>query len=393
MATTAWTAALAASALALAAGGVWAQEEEPIKVGIVTTLSGAPAALGEQLVRGFQLAVEEMGGEMGGRPVEVVIRDDELQPEVAQLAARELVEREEVDFVVGTTFSNMLQAIFKPVTDAEVFLLSPNAGPSTFAGRNCHPFFFATSYQNDQNHEVMGRVATEAGYGRVVLLAPNYQAGRDSFAGVKKSYEGEVVEEIFVPLESQDFSAELARIAEARPDALFAFMPGGLGVRLVGQFRQAGLADQMAFLSAFTTDETTLPAQGEAALGFLTGSSWAPDLDNEANRAFVDAYIEAHDAVPGSYAAHAYDTARLIRSAVGAVEGDLSDKEALREALKAAEFDSVRGDFAFGDNQFPVQDFHLLEVVEREDGRIATAFERTVFEDYQDSYAAECDME
>lgn len=393
MATTAWRAALAASALALAAGGALAQGEEPLKIGIVTTLSGAPAALGEQLVNGFQLAVEEMGGEMDGRPVEVVIRDDELQPEVAQLAARELVEREGVDFVVGTTFSNMLQAIFKPVTDAEVFLLSPNAGPSTFAGRNCHPFFFATSYQNDQNHEVMGRVATESGFERVVLLAPNYQAGRDSFAGFKKSYEGEVVEEIFVPLESQDFSAELARISEARPDALFAFMPGGLGVRLVGQFRQAGLADQMAFLSAFTTDETTLPAQGEAALGFLTGSSWAPDLDNEANRAFVEAYIEKHDAVPGSYAAHAYDTARLIDSAVRAVEGDLSDKEAVRRALRAAEFESVRGDFAFGDNQFPVQDFHLLEVVEREDGRIATAFERTVFEDYADAYAAECEME
>lgn len=393
MTSKAWAAAAAASALALAAGGALAQGEEPLKIGIVTTLSGAPAALGEQLVDGFQLAVEEMGGEMGGRPVEVVIRDDELQPEVAQLAARELVEREGVDFVVGTTFSNMLQAIFKPVTDAEVFLLSPNAGPSTFAGRNCHPFFFATSYQNDQNHEVMGRVATESGFERVVLLAPNYQAGRDSFAGFKKSYEGEVVEEIFVPLEAQDFSAELARIAEARPDALFAFMPGGLGVRLVGQFRQAGLADQMAFLSAFTTDETTLPAQGEAALGFLTGSSWAPDLDNEANRAFVEAYIEAHDAVPGSYAAHAYDTARLIDSAVRAVEGDLSDKEAVREALRAAEFESVRGDFAFGANQFPVQDFHLLEVVEREDGRIATAFVRTVFEDYADAYAAECEME
>lgn len=389
----AWRAALAAAA-ALAAGGAWAQEEgEPLKVGIITTLSGAPAALGEQLVNGFELAVEQMGGELGGRPVEVVIRDDELQPEVAQLAAREMVEREEVDFVVGTTFSNMLQAVFKPITDAEVFLLSPNAGPSTFAGRNCHPFFFATSYQNDQNHEVMGRYATEAGLKRVVLLAPNYQAGRDSFEGFKKSYEGEVVEEIFVPLEQQDFSAELALIAEAQPDALFAFMPGGLGVRIVQQFRQAGLAEQMDFLSAFTTDETTLPAQGEAALGFHTGGSWAPDLDNEANQAFVEAYIEAHDAVPGSYAAHAYDTALLIDSAVRAVDGDLSDKEAVREALQAAEFDSVRGDFAFGNNQFPIQDFYLLEVVERPDGFIATSVERPVFEDYQDSYAAECDME
>ena len=387
-----WKAALAASALMAAPMAGAQAQEEPLKVGLIATLSGAPAALGEQMVNGFQLAVDQMGGELGGRPVEVIVKDDELEPDVAQLAARELVEREEADFVVGTIFSNMLQAIFKPVVQSETFLISPNAGPSTFAGRNCNPYFFVTSYQNNQNYEVLGQFANEAGYERVFMLAPNYQAGRDSFEGFKKTFEGEVVDEVYTPLGHQDFSAELARISEADPDALFTFMPGGMGVRLVKQFRQAGLADRMDFMSAFTTDETTLPGQGADALDFYAAGAWAPDLDNEANRAFVNAYMEEHGSVPGSYAANAYDAALLIDAAVRAVGGDLSDKDALREALRAADFGSLRGEFAFGANQFPVQDFYLLKVVERDDGQFATSVDRVVFEDYVDSYAAECSM-
>ena len=369
-----------------------ASPEGPVTVGMVVTLSGPPAALGTQARDGFQLALEQMDGKLGGREVELLVEDDELKPEVAQQKARELVERSEADFVVGTIFSNMLQAIYKPIVESETFLISPNAGPSTFAGRNCNPYFFVTSYQNDQIAEALGQFATEKGYGRVFILAPNYQAGRDQAQGFKKTFEGEVVAEDFSPLGHQDFSAELARIADAKPDALFTFMPGGMGVRLVKQFRDAGLADSMDFVSAFTTDETTLPGQQDAALDFFSAGSWAPDLDNEANKAFVSAFEEKYGYVPGSYAAQAYDTALLIDSAVRAVGGDLSDKDAVREALRAADFDSVRGKFSFNTNQYPVQDFYLTKVVKRDDGNFATSIDRKVFEDYKDSYAAECSM-
>ena len=387
-----WKGSVAAAALAFMGGSPAAAQDDPLKVGMVLTLSGAPAALGEQARDGFELALDRMGGELGGREAELIVKDDELKPEVAQLAARELVEREEVDFVVGTIFSNMLQAIFKPVVQSETFLISPNAGPSTFAGRNCNPYFFVTSYQNNQNSEVLGQFANEAGHERVFMLAPNYQAGRDNFEGFKQTFEGTVVDEVYTPLGHQDFSAELTRIAEADADALYTFMPGGMGVRLVKQFRQAGLADQMDFMSVFTTDETTLPGQGADALDFYAAGSWAPDLDNEANRQFVDAFVEEYGYVPGSYAAQAYDAALLIDSAVRAVDGDLGDKDALREALEAADFDTVRGEFAFNDNHYPVQDFYLLKVMEREDGQFATSIDRLVFEDYRDSFAGECRM-
>ncbi|MEM1382070.1 MAG: ABC transporter substrate-binding protein [Pseudomonadota bacterium] len=365
---------------------------ETLKIGMIVTLSGPPAALGKQVEDGFKLALDELGGSLGGVDTELLVEDDELKPDVAITKAKGFVERDEVDIVVGTIFSNMLQAIFKPVTQSETFLISPNAGPSTFAGRNCSPYFFATSYQNNQNFEVLGKYAEEKGFEKVFLMAPNYQAGKDSVAGFKSYFTGEIADEVYTPLGHKDFSAEIARMATSGADALFTFMPGGMGVRFVKQFRQAGLADKMTFLSAFTVDETTLPAQKDDALGFFGAGNWAPDLDTPGNAEFVAAFESTYGYVPGTYAMQAYDTAKLIDAAVRTVGGDLSDKEALRAALKAADFPTIRGEFAFNNNHYPVQDFYLLQVAKRADGKFQTEIAEKVFEDYADSYAAECAM-
>jgi branched-chain amino acid transport system substrate-binding protein len=377
-----------AAALGALAAPAWGQEK--VRIGIVTTLSGPAAVLGQQLRDGFALAVKDLGGKLGGREVEIVIADDELKPDVAVTKVRGLIERDKVDFVVGPVFSNVLQAIAKPVTDAQVVLISPNAGPSSLAGKGCHPLFLATSYQNDQNHEVLGKVAQDRGYKRVYLLAPNYQAGKDSLAGFKRHFKGEVVEESYVPLNTLDFQSELAKIASLRPDALFTFMPGGMGVNLVKQYKQAGLAERIPFLSAFTVDESTLPAQQDAAVGLFGGSNWAPNLDTPENKAFVSAYEKAYNSVPGSYAMHAYDTAVLIASAVKAVNGNVADRSALRGALRKTDFKSLRGDFKFNVNGFPIQDFYLVKAAKRADGKFQTEIVEKVFEDYGDVYAKEC---
>jgi branched-chain amino acid transport system substrate-binding protein len=379
-----------ATALGALAGPALGQDK--LKIGVVTTLTGPAAVLGQQLRDGFNLAVKDLGGRLGGREVEVVIADDELKPDVAVTKVRGLIERDKVDFVVGPVFSNVLQAMVKPVTDARVFFISPNAGPSSVAGKGCHPFFFATSYQNDQVHEVLGKVAQDRGYKRVYLLAPNYQAGKDSLAGFKRHFKGEVVEESYVPLNTLDFQSELAKIASMRPDTIFTFMPGGMGVNLVKQYKQAGLAERIPFLSAFTVDESTLPAQQDAAVGLFGGSNWAPNLDTPENKKFVAAYEGAYNSVPGSYAMHAYDTALLIDSAVKAVNGNLGDKDALRAALKKAAFKSLRGDFKFNANGFPIQDFYLVKVGKRPDGKFQTEIVDKVFDDYADVYAKECSL-
>src|ERR1700704_4653894 len=372
----------------LAAGTALAQEK--IKVGVIVTLSGPAAVLGQQARDGFALAIKDLGGKMSGRDVEVVVVDDELKPDAAVTKVKGLLERDKVDFVVGPIFSNILQAIHKPVTDTKTFLISPNAGPSSYAGKNCSPFFYVTSYQNDQVHQVLGKVAQDRGYKRVYVLVPNYQAGKDSAAGFKIDYKGEIVEESYLPLNTTDFQVELTKIASAKPDALFTFMPGGLGVGLVKQYRQAGLADRVPVLSAFTVDESTLPAQQDAAVGMFGGANWAPNLDNPQSKKFVASYEAAYNGVPGTYAMQAYDTAMLIDSAVKAVKADLTNKDAVAAALKKADFTSLRGGFKFSANGYPIQDFYLTKVARRPDGKFQTEIAQKVFANYADHYAKDC---
>ena len=381
---------LAAAAMSLAATG--AQAQEKLKIGIIATLSGPPAVLGQQLRNGFNLAVKTLDGKLGGRDVEVIVADDELKPDLAVTKAKALVERDKVDFVVGPVFSNILAAILKPVTESGTFMISPNAGTSSFAGKDCNPNLFVVSYQNDQNAETMGKYAQDSGLKKVFLMAPNYQAGKDELAGFKRYYKSEVADEVYVPLNQLDYAAELSKIAAASPDGIFVFLPGGMGVNFVKQFRQAGLADKVKFLSAFTVDEGTLPAQQDAALGFFGGSNWAPNMDTPQNKAFVAAYEKEYGAVPATYAFQAYDAVMLLDSALKATKGDTSNKDALRAALKKADFKSIRGDFKFNSNHYPIQNFYLVKVAKRPDGKYQTEIVQKVFGDFADPYAADCPM-
>jgi branched-chain amino acid transport system substrate-binding protein len=381
-------AAAATCVLALSPAGA----QEKLKIGLITTLSGPAAAIGNQQRNGLQLALKTLGNKLGGREVELLIQDDELKPDVAVSKVKAFIERDKVEFVVGPVFSNILQAILKPATDGGAFMISPNAGTSSFAGRECNANLFVTSYQNDQNHEVLGKYAQDKGMKKVFIMAPNYQAGKDALAGFKRYFKGEIADEVYVPLNQLDYSAELSKIAAAQPDAIFVFLPGGMGVNFVKQFRQAGLADKITFLSAFTVDEATLPAQQDAALGFFGGANWAPNLDNPQNKAFVAAYEKEYNQVPASYAFQAYDAGLLIDSALKATKGDMSNKDAVRAALMKADFTSVRGAFKFNTNHYPIQDFYLVKVAKRPDGKFETEIAQKVFTNYGDPYVKDCAM-
>jgi branched-chain amino acid transport system substrate-binding protein len=382
-------------------GAVWgcglsvlpAHAQDKLRIGIITTLSGPPAVIGQQMRDGFKLAVAHLGGKLGGRETEVLVQDDELKPDLAVSKVKAFVERDKVEFVVGPVFSNILQAIMKPATEGGAILISPNAGSSNFAGKDCNPNFFVTSYQNDQNHEVLGRYAQDAGMKKAFIMAPNYQAGKDALNGFKRDFKGEIADEVYVPLGQLDYSAELTKIAAAKPDAIFVFLPGGMGVNFVKQFRQAGLADRITFLSAFTVDEATLPAQQDAAIGFFGGANWAPSLDNAANKKFVSEFEKEFGAVPGTYAFQAYDAALLIDSALRQTKGSTSDKPALRAALMKADFQSLRGNFKLNVNHYPIQDFYLVKVAKRPDGKFQTEIVKKIFESYADTYAKDCRMQ
>lgn len=378
----------AIAAFMLVANAVAAQDK--IRIGLIYTLSGAPSTLGQQSKNGFELALKNLGGKMGGKDVELFVADDELKPDVAIQKVRGMLERDRVDFVVGPIFSNILVAIHKPVIDAGKILISTNAGTSNFAGAGCNANFFVTSYQNDQVFEAVGAASNKLGYKRVYILVPNYPAGKDAIAGFKRTYKGKIIEESLLPLNTTDFGPEVSKISASKADALFTFMPGGLGINFLNTFIQAGLKGKLPIVSTFTADEATLPVLKDNAVGVYGVLTWAPNMDNPANKKFVSEYEAAYNAVPASYAMQAYDAAMLINSAVGAVKGNLADQNAVRAALKKAAFTSVRGPFKFNINGYPIEDFYLTKVAKRPDGKYETQVVEKIFSNHADGYAKDC---
>ncbi|NYT37789.1 ABC transporter substrate-binding protein [Allopusillimonas soli] len=382
-----------ASALVCAALGIagTSHAQEPIKIGFIGTLSGPGGALGQDQLDAFMLAIEQKGGKLGGVPVEVIREDDQLKPDVGVQAATRLLESEKVPIITGVTFSNVMMAIHKPITDAKVFLIGSNAGPAPIAGKDCSPFFFSTSWDNDQLHEAGGQLATDLGYKNMYVMAANYQAGRDAVSGFKRDYTGNIVNEVYTTVNQPDYSAELAQLQASSPDAVYVFYPGGMGVNFVKQYRQAGLLGTLPLISVSTIDGSTLPALKSLAVGAITSAPYAPNLDNAQNKQFVEAFVKAYERQPSMYAAQSYDAANLLDSALAKVNGDLGDKEAFRAALKEADFESVRGDFSFASNQFPNAPFYRVDVVEGSNGAELQAKTPIVIKT-RANFAAQCPM-
>jgi len=377
-------------AVAAAAASPQALAQAPIKIGFIGELSGPQAAVGKEQYDGLMLLIERNGGKLGGFPVQVIKEDSQLKPDVANQLARKLVERDKVDIVTGVSFSNIMMAIHKYVTDNKVFLVGSNAGPSQIAGAQCSPYQFILSPQGDQTSEAVGKYATEKGYKRVFLLAPNYQAGKDTLSGFKRHFKGQVVEEVYSPLSQQDFSAELSQVSAAKPDAVFAFYPGGLGIGFARQYAQAGMMKTIPLLSTYVADAITLPSLGPGALGMISGGIWAPDAPNPASAKFVADFEKKYGRIPSNYAAQSYDAAQLLDRAIAKVGGKVGDKPAFMAALKAADFQSVRGNFRFNNNHFPIQDVHVQMVAKDAKGRLSLKTIATPFRNHEDAYHDKC---
>ena len=384
---------LLAAAVAVAALSATAQSTEPVKIGLLSTLSGPGAGLGIDIRDGFQLAIKLGGGKLGGRPAEVIIADDQASPDVGRQTADRLVKRDKVDFMTGVVFSNVMLAVGAPTFQSKTFYVSANAGPSQYAGDQCNPYFFSASWQNDNLHEAVGKTVMDKGYKKVALIAPNYPAGKDALTGFKRFYKGEVVSETYTQLTQLDYGAELSQLRASKPDAVYIFLPGGLGINFIKQFVGAGLSKDMTlFGPGFSGDEDVIKAVGEPMLGMFNTSQWAHDLDNAANKKFVAAFEKEFGRLPSLYAAQGYDAAKLIDAAVRDSKGKLEDKAAVRKALEAAKFDSVRGAFKFNVNHYPIQDYYLRVITKNAKGQITNRTIGTVFKNHADAYAGSCKM-
>ncbi|POF29026.1 ABC transporter substrate-binding protein [Roseibium marinum] len=367
------------------------QEVQELKIGLMATLSGPAAVYGEQMRDGFMLAVKQSNGALGGLPTNVLVVDDKLDPAYALEQVTKLIDENGIDILVGVNFSKIMLAVHDPVVRSKTLFIGTHSGPAPIAGRNCSRYFFSMASQDDQVHETMGRYASLKGYQQVVTIAPDYEAARDAVVGFRRHFKGQIALEIFTKLGQTDFSEEFAQIAEIEPDAIYAFMPGGMGVELVKQFHVSGLKGIIPFLSSQTINAVTLPYTGEMAEGLFSASHWAPNLDNPANKRFVRDFGREYEYQPSVYAAQGYDAARLIHFALE-LTGGIKEQEALLSVISSAPFESVRGDFRFNSNQFPIQDFYLVEGVRRTSKLYEMEAVARVFDDVGDAYAGSCRM-
>ncbi len=381
-----------AAALALFAGPALAQQKT-VKIGFISTFSGPVAAIGNDMKNSFELGLDQHGRKLGGLPVEVIYADDQLKPEVGVQKTQELIESDHVDFIVGYIWSNVLLASLKPLVDSKTMTVVTNAGPNQLAGELCSPYVFSTSWQNDQTPAAVGRYMNEKGVKTAFLIGPNYAAGKDMLAGVQTTFKGQIVGQELTRWPDQlDFSAELSKARAAKPDAIFAFYPGGAGIQFVTQYVQAGLKEQIPLYTAFTIDDLSLPRLKDLAVGVPGAQEWVNDLPNNTNKKYVADYHAKYHASPSFYGAQTYDAVGLIDSAITAVKGDLSNKEGMRKEMEKADFKSVRGEFKFGNNHIPIQNFYLQDAVKNADGSYALKSVALIVKDDQDRFHDKCMM-
>lgn len=376
-----------------------AMAADSVKIGFITTLTTSAAVIGNDMRDAVNLAMEHIRGKMGGKKVELILEDDGFKPEIGKQKADKLVKKDDVDFVAGFIWSHVLLASRKTVLDSGKFLISANAGPSPLAGKLCHENFFSTSWQNDQTPMAMGEVLNQKGVKSLYIMAPNYAAGKNMVAGVERTFKGELKGKDFTKWgkEAQlDFSAELAKAKASGAEGIFVFYPGKAGGAFIKQYQQAGLQGKLPLYTVFTVDSIALSklqaAKMEGVLGSESTQFWGPDLDTPANKKFVSGFKKKYGKYPSFYAAQAYDSIMLIKSAVDAVTGDTSKKDEMRAAMKSANFDSVRGKFTYGNNHMPIQNFYLRQVVKDTDGVWTTKITKTVYKNHQDFYAKDCKL-
>lgn len=369
-----------------------ATASEKVKVGFITTLSGAGGVIGKHMKDGADLAMQRLGGKIGGVDGDIVYGDDQQKPDVGRQVAEEMLKKEKVDFIAGIIWSNVLLSLYQPVMKSDAILVSASAGPHEVAGAMCAPSFFSVGWQNDGPSEAMGKYLTDMKIDDVYAMAPNYSAGKDMVQGFKRFYQGKLAGEVYTKLDQSDYSAEITQLRAANPKAIYAFYPGGLGIQFIKQFDQSGLRGKIPLYTVFTNNEVILPALGDTAAGNFETGFYSPDLKNPANESFVAEFRKKYNYMPSDYAASAYDAINLIDSGVKAVKGNLSDTKGMIAAMEKADFQSVRGPFTFNTNHFPIQNFYVFKIAKDADGNYFNKVETAVLQDHRDAYYKDCKM-
>ena len=364
-----------------------------LKIGFISAQSGPLNVLGLEQKRGFEIAMDHLGGKFGQTPIEVVMADSKGNPSATVQEISRLIDKEKVDLIVGLSASNELVAGVKPIVDAKIFFVGMNGGVAVNAGEQCNPYYFNASFQNAQLTTGMGAFMTKQGVKKLYLIGADFEAGYEHTDAAKTGFKGEIVAQQFTPLTQLDFAADIAKIRASGADGVFAFYPGGLGIAFMRQWAQAGLTGKIpVFSNIALTEPTAFQAQGKSVLGTYVSAVYFAGIDNPVNKRFVQDFKTKFGRDPASFAGLAYDAMMLVDSAVKEVKGNVKDQTAFRAALKKANFQSVRGSFAFSSNNHPIQNTYLTVVDERSDGSLFLKATAVIAEKAADSFVSKCPL-
>lgn len=343
----------------------YARGATPIKIGLVLPYSGVYSKFGEGITDGFEYALKLNGGQLGGRPVEIVKADDQLDAKVGGEVTQKLVTKDQVDIVVGPVGSNVAPVIHRICTTHGIPLIIPTAASNDLTRARCHPLVFRISHSNWQSTNPMGAWMVGRGKKRVITFGMNYAAGKEAIEGFVEGYKaagGQVVDQKWPGIKELDYQAYFADIAANRADAVFAWFAGSNAVEFVKQYAQAGLKVNVPLYGVqYLTDSTLLAGQGPAADGVTTIAYWTPSLDNAANRTFVSGFKKATGKEADLNSMHGHDTCVVLASALAATKGDLKDKQRFSRAVQTVEFESPRGPFRFSKARNPIMNFYAVE--------------------------------
>lgn len=372
---------------------VMAQAPEPMRIGFLSTQSGGPVAgLSTEKRQGWELALKQLGGKLGGVPVEMFYADDANNPGMGKQSYERLVKQNKIDVLTGIVTTPVIFALAPAVAQDKVIFLNSNVTERVLGGEKCSPFFFTTGWHVDGINESMGKLLRQQGRKKVFVMGGQWPAGREHIAAFKRGYGDTVAGEAYFKMGQIDFSAEIAQMRAAEPDAIYVFAFGPHSVNFMKQYAQAGLKRIPLYGPSPLADEGTIPASGDAAMEVVSSGHWNDDLPTDANRRFVAAYVAEYKKDPTMFSEQGYTTALLLDAAVRAAGGNFKDRAALRKALLSVKVDAPRGPLSLAADGSPVQNVYLRKVGKNTKGEITNLTQRTIASSVTPDNAGECKL-
>src|SRR5437660_7639467 len=355
-------------------GTTWGQRP-PIKIGFVTDLTGTAAQAAKDMVNGLTLYLDEIGAQMAGRKVELIVEDSQARPDVALSKMRKLVEHDRVHLVAGVLFGHLGYALAPKIEEYKLPALFTVTAADDLTQRQKYRWVIRTGWASSHPSHPFGEyVAKTLGHRKVAVIASDYAFGWEVVGGFQRTFEengGQVIQKLWAPLAVMDLAPYIAKIRRDA-DAVLTMIAGASTLQFFKQYEEAGLKAKLPLIAGGPAgDESMLPSMGDEALGTISPLIYSGALDTPANRRFAKEYRARFGKVPSYFAETNYTSGRWIHEAVRSIGGNVEDREKLLAALRKVEIaDAPRGPVKLDAYGNPIQNVYIRKVERNREGEL-----------------------